>query len=189
MTSDKAVHINLSEKSFEDLFKKHFTGLCLFAGKYISDFDTTKEIVHDVFIRLWEIRNKVDASKPLKSYLFTSVHNRCLNYIRDNKKYAANLGISEMSNIDFSENNDKMVELEMKEIIMNTISSLPEKCREIFELSRFEGLKYNEIAEKLNISVKTVEANISKALKILRENLIEYLTIFLILIYLYMKNK
>jgi len=189
LANNKISHITLSEKLFEELFRKHFTSLCLFAGKYISDFDSAKEIVHDVFIRLWEIRDNIDTSKPLKSYLFTSVHNRCLNFIRDNKKFANNIDISEISNIDFSDNNDKLIELEMKEKIMSVINSLPGKCRTIFELSRFEGLKYIEIAEKLNISVKTVEANISKALKILRENLIEYLTVFLILIYLYMKNK
>ena len=175
--------IPLNEKKFEELFRNYFSVLCLFANKIIPDFDSAKEVVHEVFINLWERRNKVDATKSFKSYLYTSVHNRCLNFVRDHKKFQQNIDIERIKHEEFSENSDSIVEIEMREKIINTIDSLPEKCKKVFELSRYEGFKYSEIAQKLNISVKTVEAQMSKALKILRENLIEYLTILIFIMY------
>jgi len=77
----------LGESDFEDLFRTHFSSLCFFSLKYVSDLDASKEIVHSVFVKLWERRNELDTTASLKSYLFTSVHNRSLNYIRDRKKF------------------------------------------------------------------------------------------------------
>lgn len=166
----------LNTKNFEKLFKKYFSTLCYFAQKYISDVETAKEIVHDVFINLWNKRESIDLEKSVKSYLFTSVHNRCLNYIRDNKKFDHN--IEQLENLHERmdwESFDSLVQMELENKINKTIELLPDRCREIFVLSRFDNLKYSEIAEKLEISIKTVETQMSKALKILRENLKEYL--------------
>ena len=166
----------LDEKYFEVLFKSHFSALCSFALKYINDLDSAKEITHDIFINLWEKRLTIDLNKSIKSYLYTSVYNRCMNHIRDNKKFRQVDTAGEA----FDENWDpsgKMGEAELDEKIHQTIDSLPVKCREIFLLNRFEELKYHEIAAKLEISVKTVEAQMSKALKILRENLAEYIRV------------
>ncbi|MBI4646779.1 MAG: RNA polymerase sigma-70 factor [Bacteroidia bacterium] len=166
----------LDKKSFEELFKTYFSQLVYFAKGYISDLDTSKEIVHDVFINLWNKRDTIDLNKQVKSYLFTSVHNRCLNYIRDNKKFNHNVMEFERINPDHNwDESDKVVESEIEAKIYMILETLPEKCKEIFMLSRFENLKYAEIAEKLDISVKTVETQMSKALKIFRENLKEYL--------------
>ena len=86
-TRERNIEIKMDKRSFEELFRSFFPSLVLFAQKYVPDQDTAKEIVHNVFINLWEKRQQVDTGSPLKSYLFTSVHNRCLNYIRDQKKF------------------------------------------------------------------------------------------------------
>jgi RNA polymerase sigma-70 factor (ECF subfamily) len=177
------------KKKFETLFREHFTGLCYFARKYTGDLDSAREIVHTVFIRVWENRTEFDWDKPAKSYLFTSVYNRSMNFIRDNKKflnhedaYRQNLVVDE------SAYSDHLETAELEEKIRKALSKLPEKCREVFELSRFEGKKYTEIAEKLNISVKTVETQMSKALHHLKIELRDYLTVMLFLLLKNMNN-
>lgn len=183
MGEDKPVLNNvLGESDFEVLFRTYFSSLCFFSMKYVSDLDASKEIVHSVFVKLWERRNDLDAGASLKSYLFTSVHNRSLNYIRDRKKFR----VGEVKEEDFksfeSESGQAGIEYDELELkIIKLIKALPEKCRVIFELSRFENMKYKEIADKLNISIKTVEAQMSKALKIMKEGLKGYLMLLLIL--------
>lgn len=183
--SKEDTHItHFNQKTFEGLFKQYFAPLSYYANKFVPDIETAKEVVHDVFINFWEKRETMDLSKSLKSYLYTSVHNRCLNYIRDNKKFDRSEYVLENTESESSwENSDVLIEAEIKAKINETLQKLPEKCREIFVMSRFEGLKYQEIADKLSISVKTVENQMSKALKIFRENLKEY-TLILIFLYL-----
>ena len=166
---------------FEKLFREHFTALCYFARKYLGDLDSSKEIVHSVFIKIWENRSSFDWEKPAKSYLFTSVYNRSMNFIRDNKKFIINepAGIREEIT-DTAAFSDTLEVAELESRIKSALQRLPEKCREIFELNRFEGKKYAEIADSLNISVKTVEAQMSKALKILKEELKDYLYVFIL---------
>jgi RNA polymerase sigma-70 factor (ECF subfamily) len=173
-----------SNQDFENLFKDFFTPLCYFARKYVSDIDSAKEIVHDVFINLWEKRDSIDPEKSIKSYLYTSVNNRCLNHIRDNKKFdKENTEIELINEEHNSVSTDSMEEDELKAKINKSINNLPEKCRKVFVLSRYEELKYHEIAERLEISVKTVEAQMSKALKILRENLKEYVMLIILIFF------
>ena len=163
------------KRKFEDIFKSMFPTLCLFAQKYVSDMDTSREIVHNVFIALWEKREDIDFEKPMKPYLFTSVHNRCLNFIRDNKKFNNDeLTVEALETQLGADTTDNITTAETVAEINGAIQALPDKCREIFILNRFEGLKYHEIADKLGISVKTVEAQMSKALKILRAKLEKY---------------
>ena len=170
------------EHRYEELFRTYYTSLCYFAQKYIRDLDTCKEIVHHVFVLIWEKREEFDFKKPAKSYLFTAVYNRCLNYIRDQKKFH---DPGEKNPVEFygdsAVNNDHLEAAELESKIWETINLLPEKCREVFMLNRFEGKKYAEIAEKLNISVKTVEAQMSKALKTLREHLKDYIHLYILL--------
>ena len=169
------------KEKFEKLFKEHFTGLCYFAQKYINDIDSCKEIVHAVFISIWENKAKFDWDKPGKSYLFTSVYNRCLNYIRDNKKLShSNDDESYFTTIETGEFTDTMELAELEGKIKDAIQKLPEKCREVFELNRFEEKKYAEIAGFLKISIKTVETQMSKALKIMKNELKDYIIIVLI---------
>ncbi len=172
----------LDKVSFEHLFRSYFSPLCLFGMKYLKDMDTSKEIVHDVFVNVWSKRNELDLNKSLKTYLFTSVYNRSLNYIRDHKKLK---GLEEFRPEQLEQSPfDASAELEGKELqsqIQKAIESLPERTRKIFVMNRFEGLKYKEIAEELEISQKTVEAQISSALKVLREKLKNYLEIAILL--------
>lgn len=170
------------KSAFEALFNQHFTGLVAFARKFIKDQDSSTEIVHDVFVNLWNKRETMDPEKNLKSYLFTSVHNRCLNYIRDNKKFDRNnedLGAAE--DIGGADASELMEAAELDAKIQAAIRQLPGKCAEIFILNRFEGKKYREIADQLGIAQKTVEAQMSKALKLMRGALEQYLHLFIVL--------
>lgn len=172
----------LDENSFKQLFHADYKGLCLFALKYVRDLETAREIVQDAFISLWEKRESINMEKSVKSYLTATIKNKCYNYLRDNKKFNSSLIAAEMREEEYSyESHDVLTENELSEKISSSISELPEKCREIFTLSRFENLKYSEIASKLGISVKTVETQMSKALQHMRLKLGEYLTLAIFL--------
>ena len=178
MVSEKKIQIpgEIDKRAFEELFRIFFPALMAFAGKFLPDEDDAREVVQKVFVNLWEKREEIDLSISLKSYLFTSVHNRSLNVIRDRKKFSSEEVPERVGEWDVSAQLESM---ELEEQIRKVIDSLPERCRVIFELNRFDGLKYSEIASQLDISVKTVENQMSKALKILREQLARYLTILL----------
>ncbi len=166
---------NLS--SFELLFKALFKPLCGFAMKYTHDLDEAKDIVHNVFVITWEKFDHLPSDTNYRSYLYTAVRNRCLNYLRDKKK---NVSLDNATDFETSEeSNIETSELQLK--IERGINMLPEKCREIFELNRFEGLKYAQIADKLGISVKTVEGQMSKALSVLRAHLDDFLLLLIIM--------
>ncbi len=177
---EKSQNKGLTEKEFEQLFKTYFKPLVNFANKFLNDIDQSKEIVHDVFVRVWEKRHEMDLDNSVKSYIYRSVNNRCLNYIRDNKKFLNNETTTEKP---YSDNIiENLNAIEIQAIINRTLDSLPERTKQIFMMSRYDNLKYAEIAEKLNISIKTVEANISKALKELRKNLKQFLALIIILL-------
>ena len=166
----------MDEQKFENIFKAYFSALMAFSRKILGDEDAAREVVHQVFINLWERRHEIDLSKPLKSYLFTAVNNRSLNVIRDRKKFSSEPVPEHVEEWDLS---TQLESMELEERIRQTISTLPQRCRAIFELNRFDGMSYTEIAKKLDISVKTVENQMSKALKILREQLAKYLSLLL----------
>jgi RNA polymerase sigma-70 factor (ECF subfamily) len=169
-----------NEVAFESLFREYYKSLCFFCNKIVKDSDVAEEIVQDFFFHLWEKRKTLDLNASVKSYLFKSVYNNALKYLRHKKI------IAEHENyIKWQDNSqqlpDNFAELgEMMHVINTTLQEAPAKTREIFELNRNEGLKYQEIADKLGISVKTVEAHISSILKTFRENLKEYLTILIL---------
>ena len=173
----------LDRKSFEMLFRSHFKSMTRFAQRYVKDFETAKEIAQETFISLWEKRDSIDMSKPVKSYLTTSVYNKSLNYLRDNKKFDRDiLSFEGLYPLAEHDTGDKLVAARIEKKIKNAIDELPEKCREVFLMNRYENLKYQQIADKLKLSIKTVEAHISYALKHLRERLAEYITLILIFI-------
>ncbi|WP_319500266.1 RNA polymerase sigma-70 factor [uncultured Draconibacterium sp.] len=163
------------EKAFEKLFKLYYGYLCNFATKLINDDVAAEEIVQDFFVKFWERRADLKVETSLKNYLFRSVKNLCLNHIKHSniKLLHAQKVIAESETSNF--NND-YIEVDLAADIAKSIEELPEKRREIFRLSREEGLKYREIAEKLNISIKTVEAQMSLAIKSLRDKLKKYNT-------------
>ena len=168
------------QQQFEQLFRSHFSYLCNYAAQYVGDMDTAQEICQKVFIRLWENRANIDPQQSIKSYLFTAVRNLCLNYIRDNKKYRSTVLDLDCGDFEVVGEEDHFAVEELQKRIDEALNELPEKCRLVFEMSRFRGMKYREIAEELDISQKTVEAHMSKAMKQLRERLKDYFFLFLL---------
>jgi RNA polymerase sigma-70 factor (ECF subfamily) len=165
-------------KSFEAMFRQYYQMLCSYAVRFVNDSDLAEEIVQDLFYTLWKKREELQINTSIKSYLFTAVHNRCLKHIQHTNVEAKyrNYYLLNKSEID-SEPQHAVNVSELQMIINQTLDSLPEKCGRIFRLNRFEGLKYHEIAQKLSISIKTVEANMGKALRLLRKNLKDYVEI------------
>ncbi len=165
-------------KAFQSLFETFYASLCHYAVRFLNDDDHAREVVQIIFVRLWEKRQSLDISVSLRRYLFRSVHNQCINMLQQEK--ARKNYASKFADTCQEEDEDPdivppggMLKLE------EAISSLPRKRREIFRLSREKGMKYREIAELMNISVKTVEAQMGLALKTLREKL-RNLTVFFV---------
>lgn len=152
--------------------------MCKLAHTYVADFDVSKDIVHEVFTAFWQKFDALAENTNFKSYLFTATRNKSLNYLRDSKKHLSVVEVEE--NI----SDDSQVGIESKELareIEYGIHLLPNRCRQVFELSRFENMKYAQIANQLGISVKTVEGQMSKALRLLREHLKDFLVFIIIL--------
>jgi RNA polymerase sigma-70 factor (ECF subfamily) len=160
------------ESAFDSIFKELYAPLSGYAVKYLKDLDQSEEVVQDVFCNLWEKRQKINITTSLSSYLYTSVRNRCLNEIRRQKNTTiqSNHGIEEIA-----DNDTRIEEIELDQRIEQAIQDLPEMSRKVFEMSRSDGMKYKEIADKLGVSIKAVEANMSRALKKLRNDLKDYI--------------
>lgn len=180
-----AAYIWHTKDGFEEIFKAHYQALCAFAFGVVSDADMSEEIVQDVFVKLWTNKNEIEITKSVKSYLYKAVRNSSLNAIKHLKvkeEYKRHNKIErDKAECTLS---DDLVENELDRQIKAAIDHLPTERKKIFLLSRNEGLKYKEIAEKLGISVKTVENQMGKALAMLREELAEYLPAVLIAIIL-----
>ncbi len=171
------MHINTpKEEIVETLFKEHFEALCRFSTHYISNFETAKDIVHEVFTRFWEKFDALPGNTNYKSYLFTAVRNKSFNYLRDQRHH---LALEDAPQTEAAPQADAIETQQLAAHIAEALNQLPDACRNVFELSRYESLKYVQIAEKLGISVKTVEAQMSKALRILRAHLKDFLLILI----------
>jgi RNA polymerase sigma-70 factor (ECF subfamily) len=159
---------------FESLFRSSYVSLVRYAKTLVKDHDTAEEIVQDLFFRLWQDREKITIESSLNGYLFRSVHNRCLHWIEHSRvveKHAREAVYDQSQSV---ENPSEIIQYkELQSKIAKILARLPERCGRIFCMNRFEGLKYTEIAEKLSVSVKTVEANMGKALKEFRKVLTE----------------
>lgn len=159
---------------FESLFRSSYVSLVRYARTLIRDPDTAEEIVQDLFFRLWRDRMDLKIESSLNGYLYRAVHNRCLHHIdhaRVVEKYAREM--SAVTHESSEDPGDIMNYADLQARIAGIIERLPERCGKIFCMSRFEGLKYSEIAAKLSVSVKTVEANMGRALREFRKALAE----------------
>ncbi|MFH0842945.1 MAG: RNA polymerase sigma-70 factor [Bacteroidota bacterium] len=177
MTGDSEIirRIRQGDKGqFESLFRTSYVSLVRYAKTIIRDHDSAEEIVQDLFFRLWQDREKIQIESSLNGYLFRAVHNRCLHRIEHNRVVERHVHEALYSPPGEVENPSEIIQYkELQAKIAVIIARLPERCGRIFCMNRFEGLKYAEIAEKLSVSVKTVEANMGKALKEFRKALKE----------------
>ncbi|MCT4645165.1 MAG: RNA polymerase sigma-70 factor [Carboxylicivirga sp.] len=163
-------HIN--EQNFDQLFRQYFPRLDAYARRFVKDADVAKDIVQESFINIWEKKGEV-RMETLENYLFICVRNSCLNFLKKQlllqeklNHFQDSMWMEEIYRIDFLKDEPtKMIEEELREEIHSLMEELPPRCKEVFTLSREEGLKNREIAERLNISIKNVERHISTALK------------------------
>lgn len=186
------LHMQKNNKSdFSRVYSIYFPKLVRFAREFVLSTEDAENIIQDIFIYLWEHKELLDTLTNLNAFLFTLVKNKCIDQLRHRK-------LLERKREEFKTVLDKEIQLklyalqqfdenalsneEIEIILNNAINSLPEKCREVFILSRMEGLKNREIAERLNISAKTVENQMTTAIRKLRVELKDYLPLFIFII-------
>jgi RNA polymerase sigma-70 factor (ECF subfamily) len=160
---------------FEELFHQYYAGMCSYAESLVNKPEIAEEIVQDVFYNIWKNKSDLKINLSWQSYLYHSVFNNSMMYLRKSKREMS-LDEQWIENQSVTDENigDEMDAKELNTMIIYTLQTLPVRTQEIFNLSRFDGMKYKEIANKLSISVKTVEANMGKALKALRSSLSDF---------------
>ena len=175
---------------FQYLYKEYFPSLCIYAKNFTRSKEIAEEVVQDVFISLWEQQGHLNIKSSLKSFLFVSVRNGCLNHLKHlqvvnkfNEYYTQLLkNAQELFNVSQESGDSLMIANELEDKLFKEIELLPEQCRKIFLMSRFDCLKHQEIADKLGVTINTVHRQTSIALEKLRLALKSYLTLFLLLI-------
>jgi len=176
---------------FSGIYSIYFPKMVRFAREYVISHEEAQCIVQDLFLYLWEQRDTLGAISNLNAFLFTLTKNRCIDFYRQQSRMnklkesldalqERELSLKMEALKQFDENMFSTQEIE--EILNNAVNSLPEKCREVFILSRMEGLKHEEIAQQLNISVNTVQNHISTAIRKLKTELKDYLPLLIFII-------
>ena len=172
-----------SESAIEMLFKSYYASLCQYAYSFLRDKDEAEEVVQNAFVNVWDRREDLAIQTSIKSYLYRMVRNSCLNVIKHERVKKEHVSHEKAFGEPVHEGTSQsMIASELENRIAHAMRTLPEQCRLVFQLSRFEELKYAEIADQLNISVKTVENHMGKALRLMREQLKDYLPVILIVI-------
>jgi len=172
------------ERAFQELFFDFFGPLCVFAHRYISDKAACEDVVQDVFFQLWKNRKKIVIKSSARNFLITNVRNACIDYLRHRELETAYAEKAVMKDYSHDYDTGMICSVsELEERINNALAKLPDNVRHSFEMNRFEDKTYTQIAEECGISVKTVEAHISKALKLLREDLKDYLPFLLLFLH------
>lgn len=157
--------------AFDQLFRLMYNDLVRYAMTFTKDRDLSCSLVQDVFIKLWQVRDQIDTSKSLKAYLFQMVRNKSLNLLRDSQKEISGLELVDLQDYSYEEEDlesRQETTRELSEKLHEWVEQLPERQREAFELSRFEGLDHDEIAQVMQVSARTVNNHIVAALKQLR---------------------
>jgi len=172
-STDEVVLVGIQqgeEAAYQTLFTKYYPMLTTFALRYVSEVDSAKEIVQEVFIKLYQKRETLIIQQSLKAYLFKAVYRTCLNTIHqeNRRSYHHQEAILYRSDAEYA---NKLEEAEAEQRIYRAIDQLPTQCRRIFTMNRFEGMGNQAVADQLNLSKRTVETQISKALKLLRKTL------------------
>ncbi len=162
------------KQEFEKLFRSSYVSLVRYAKTLLRDHDAAEEIVQELFFRLWQDRQNLRIESSLNGYLYRSVHNRSLHYIEHQKVVSRHAGeVAAGAELTSEPVTEAIYYSELQTRVTRVLERLPERCRVIFRMSRFEGLKYHEIADKLAVSLKTVEADMGKALREFRKALAE----------------
>ncbi len=184
---DKEVYVHL--------FQSQYKGLVGYAKKFVMDTEIARDLVQDVFIYLWEKKHKLSIETSLSSYLFRAVHNICINHLKKEStkanyvnEFLINLNGKVYQTTRSEDVHELVVHKDLAERIDLLIELLPEQCRNIFRMSRFRGMKNKEIAEVYSISVRTVETQIYRALKVLKENIQPNLTFAIGLLIIFSKS-
>ena len=162
-------------ESFNQIFRRYYTPLVRFCIRFVGDQDEAAEIVQDLFVKLWTGRQKLSISSSLDSYLMSAVRNSALTYINKERAHAETHLRIYSNETDEADPSETLQSNNLESSYQKILSDMPSKRREVFLASRFDGLKYAEIATKLGLSQKTVEAHMSAAIKQLREGLKDYI--------------
>ncbi|GET28845.1 RNA polymerase sigma-70 factor [Prolixibacter sp. SD074] len=178
---------NISNEEFRSIFDQYYPMLFHLGREYLQDDDEAKEVAQNAFVKLWEIRGSLSNESNIRNFLYTIARNNCLNCLKRREVMAVHhdrLKYLEM-HFNYEALNrmgpDYLEFSELKEKIETAVSSLPENCRRVFYLSRFEDKSNKEIADELDVTVKTVEAHMTKALKYLRKELQDYLPVLMVI--------
>lgn len=166
--------------TFEMVFRDYYKPLVRYGNTFLKDTDETEDVVQQVFVSLWEKRTQLDIHTSIRAVLYKSVQNACLNKIKHLKVRSAYAEDWKATQSEM-QTSDSVQAKELNEQIQLAIEGMPEQCGRIFKMSRFEQLRYQEIADQLGLSVKTVENQMGKALKIVREELKDYLPLLILL--------
>jgi RNA polymerase sigma-70 factor (ECF subfamily) len=175
-----------SEMAFEKFFKTYFKSLHAYALVVLQDEIMAEEIVQQVFYKIWEKKERFRVHTSVKAFLYKSVYNECLNYLQHQKYKAGHQNYVLYANKGQVSNENAAMRVELNELeahLKKAMNELPEQCRTIFYMSRFDELKYREIASQMGLSIKTVEAQMGKALKVLRKKLVDFLPVLLWLLF------
>ena len=162
--------------AFKILFDKYSTPLLDFALTLVQDTQTAENIVQNVFIRIWKNRDNLNSSHNMKAYLYKAVRNQGFQHIRD-RKLSVDLEIADTEESILPTPEEELQEKELKIAVNSAVNELPDGCRIVFTLNRYDGFSYKEIAEILDISVNTVKTQMTRAFKYLRSRLSIFLTL------------
>lgn len=190
--SDRELYLKLKagdKSAFQNLFESYYKSLFFYACKFV-DNEMSRDLVHDIFMIFWQNKENITITSSLSAYLFRMVRNKCLQEIEKQKvrddfsqESIQSLRLDELNY--YNDGFKSIIELELEEKLKQAMDRMPDACREVFVMSRFNGFKNKEIAEQLGVSVKAIEKQMTKALKILKQELKEYLPL---LMYLYFNS-
>ena len=156
---------------FTSIFEAYYKDLVMFAFTFTKNSDNAEEIVQEVFVRLWEKRSDLRQQGSLKSYLLKSIQNLCIDEIRHQKVRDDYAGDKEIQQLYTNDTEDYILYTDLQNRLDDLLAQMPDEMAQTFRMNRFDGLKYQEIAQQLNVSLRTVESRIGKALQILRQGL------------------
>lgn len=177
----RKIAVHDSREAFKELFFEFYPALCIFAQRYVNDPKTSEDIVQETFLKVWKNRKTIDIRLSFRNFLLTSVRNSCTDYLRKESittKYTTDQ--VELPSVSMSPE-DFYTLSELETLLRQALEKLSSDVREVFEMNRFNGLTYREIATRLELSPKTIEARMSKALKTLRHELKDYFPLLLLL--------